>query len=166
MIYIIEGSNKVGKTTGLAFRKSNNEIVINNRYINNLMEDRKNESFISALSMLEFMVALNNIKFNVFIDRYHLSEIVYGKMFRNYTNDNMYALDRELQSIFGNDIALVLVKSDYHHITNDEKNDLIKIQEKFMEEFAKSNISKKYIIDSNDFVKGVFYEKCTNSIDN
>lgn len=157
MIYVIEGSNKVGKSTGLSYvAKRPNCLVINSRYINFAMVDREQESYISALTTLDCISDLSTQGMHIFIDRFHLSELVYGKMYRKYINKRMYAIDEILAG--RNDVALWLVVSGYSHVPAQvvEDKQLFEIQDKMICAFEESKIRNKIIISSDKFVTGNF----------
>ena len=159
MIYIVEGSNKVGKTTGieqiLKRDDSRKKITINNRYVNDMMEDRRHDSAISAYSMLDFIKELSIVEdLDVYIDRFHLSELVYGKLNRKYTNHSMYTIDEHLSKI--NNLKLVLITcNDYSHVEDKMKvSEYLEVQTNMKFAFNESMIKNKVIVTSDKFVKG------------
>lgn len=160
MLVIIEGSNKTGKTTGCMeiVKKRKDIFYINNRYVLDLMVDkiytdvRKKEAYLSSLSMLSLLDELDKLEDKIYLlDRFHLSELVYGKVERNYENEYMYKIDDEL-SKFKN-IKLILLTSKYNYVEdNIELKKLCEIQDEFIKEFSGSKIKNKIKTDRDGLV--------------
>lgn len=139
MIYIVEGSNRVGKTTYIKQKIKNDDIYIRNRYVLDYMKDYKHDSFISSLSMIDFIKELSNKNFDVYIDRFHISEIVYGKINRNYSNTDMLIVDDILSKI--NNLKLVFITSNYYHLAKINEESKLALYTTIQGEFE--NIIKK-----------------------
>ena len=152
MIYIVEGSNRVGKTTYIKEKIKENDIYIRNRYVLDYMIDHKHDSLISSLSMLDFIEELSKKDFDVYLDRFHISEIVYGRLFRKYDNYEMsYIIDDKLSKI--ENLKLIFITSDYYHLDKikekEKLNEYLSIQNMFRKEIIKSKIKDKEIINNN-----------------
>jgi len=146
MLTIFEGSNRVGKTSIIKkldpFGKA---IIINNRWINDLMVDRQQESLISAMSMLDVIEAAKETDF--ILDRFHLSEYIYGIMQRGYTNEKMFSIIDERLASWGPNVLLVLVHSDYMHVSSVPGLEMWKsIQRQFNVAYDRSKIENKMVI--------------------
>lgn len=90
MIVILEGPNKCGKTTlakhliekhGFAYFK---DTRIESRILTNEQKKEVIEHDIEAQANL--IMAISN-SINLIIDRFHITEYVYGKLFRNYESN-------------------------------------------------------------------------------
>lgn len=165
MIYILEGSNRVGKTSGInKILETKNENknkwnVVNNRYVLDEFDDNpKKQSYISSISMLGFIELIAKDKnMHWFIDRFHLSELVYGKNIRGYENEYMFDIDEKLSNIKG--VHLILIVSDFDYLYDDKSidrekiNEYIKYQNEFIKYFMQSKIKDKHIYTRNDFIE-------------
>lgn len=151
MIYIVEGSNRVGKTSWIKQNLKKDDIYIRNRFVLDYMIDYKHDSLISSLSMIDFMQNLADKDFDVYVDRFHISEIVYGNMFRHYNNEEMYIVDDMLSKI--KNLKLIFITSDYYHLDKikekERLNEYLNIQYMFKEIIGKSKIKNKEIINNN-----------------
>lgn len=128
MILIVEGSNKVGKTTFInaliEFERNNGEKVFlyNKRYLKNTERvsgcfevSDKDEASIRMLAEINMLTALNQQfpEMLIILDRFHLSELVYGKFYRGYVNASMFVIDDILSK---QDASLLLLQShEYEH---------------------------------------------------
>lgn len=110
MIVIVEGIDRVGKTTlakklekaGFVYLKD--EFILDDGFINNFSDYSlgKCDSFIAIAKKL------NEEGKNIVIDRLHFTEIIYGKAKRGQVNQTgCYALDMELANL-GAKLFLVL----------------------------------------------------------
>lgn len=150
MILIVEGSNKVGKTTFI--EKLSKELtdlgylvkVENRRVAKNKCEVTKD--VMAEITFTDFNNALVNEvhhvteKFVYILDRCYLSEYIYGKMYRGYENESVMKLDTFIaDSPF---IYQILFISNYSHIKDEEKKAEYKaIQNAFI---SKRNELKSY----------------------
>lgn len=102
MIIIIEGIDRVGKTTlcemieeryaeSVGFRRFRDDT----RYAHNYLKKEVNTEKINTLQNLldEGFVR------DVILDRYHITEFVYGVVERSYKNNCMYDIDRRLYEL-------------------------------------------------------------------
>lgn len=125
MILIVEGSNKVGKTTfieklielleekGIRTEIQNKRPAKNDKYevTKEKMADITISDFINALRK-----SLRNIdcKYLYIFDRSYISEYIYGKKYRDYENDEVMKLDRFISEIPF--VEQVFLASNYKHI--------------------------------------------------
>ena len=144
MIIVFEGSNKVGKSTIISkFEKMHNVTKIYNRELMEIMRNVKQESFIAANAMLDVLIPLSK-KQNIILDRFHLSEYVYGFLSRGYDcSAETEAIDKRLADAGA---LLVLVTSEYTHIQDMEKAlEYGKIQSQFLTAWRHSRMDKVQI---------------------
>ena len=116
----------------------------------NIIEENKAD--MVSLSMLDFIEELSKKDFDVYLDRFHISEIVYGRLFRNYDNDEMSnIIDDKLSKI--KNLKLIFITSDYYHLDKikekEKLNEYLSIQNMFRKEIMKSKIKDKEIINNN-----------------
>lgn len=154
MLIIVEGSNKVGKSTMISkLVKMHNVHSVYNRGIMDLMVDKEKESVISAMAMLSVVNSIGGQ--NVIFDRFHLSEYIYGVRNRGYENKAMFqVVDKELSEM--EDVLLIVLTSDYKHIEDIGKEYCheyyMQIQEEFKEAFYRSRIKHKLMLRLEDVV--------------
>lgn len=151
LIVVVEGLERTGKTTlckefekrGFVYFKDFNRI---NKHLCAGMESRLDTT-------LTFLQNLSENGVNVVVDRLHLSEYAYGKIFRNGRSANVDYIDNAISKL---NSVLILCKSD-----NDEeyKNRMLlkytpeqvrKLSEEFEYYFDKSEIKNKF---EYEFVK-------------
>lgn len=161
MILIVEGSNKVGKTTfinalanileadGIRVEIQNKRPAKNNEYevTKEKMADITKDDFINALRK-----SLANVNYNhVYIfDRSYISEYVYGKKYRGYENDEVLKLDKFISEIPF--VEQILLCSTYTHIEDNAKVlEYLDIQYKMMTQVMKceSTFSVQFIENEN-----------------
>lgn len=108
MVIIIEGIDRVGKTTlcemiedryreSVGFRRFRDDT----RYIHNHLNRQVNTEKINTLQNLLEAGFINNI----ILDRYHITEFVYGAIERSYKNVDMYDIDKRLADMAKKDTA-------------------------------------------------------------
>lgn len=123
MILIVDGSNRVGKSTliKVIHEEFPNSVVFNERYVKN-KEGHTSEvemssyfdGFTSALLSME----KENPEVLYILDRYHITELVYGQIFRNYNNIHMLDIDAMMVNAGA---KMLFLYSDYEHIDDLEK---------------------------------------------
>lgn len=102
MVIIIEGIDRVGKTTlsemieerykdFMDFRRFRDDT----RYIHNHLNREVNTEKINTLQNLLEAGLIDNI----ILDRYHITEFVYGAIERSYKNVDMYDIDKRLAEL-------------------------------------------------------------------
>lgn len=108
MIIIIEGIDRVGKTTlcemieekyveSVGFRRFRDDT----RYVHNHLNREVNTEKINTLQNLLEAGFIHNI----ILDRYHITEFVYGAIERSYKNIDMYDIDRRLAKLDSKDTS-------------------------------------------------------------
>lgn len=102
MVIIVEGIDRVGKTTlcemieeryrdSIDFRRFRDDT----RYIHNHLNREVNTEKINTLQNLLEAGLIDN----VILDRYHITEFVYGAIERSYKNVDMYDIDKRLAEL-------------------------------------------------------------------
>lgn len=95
MILILEGPNKVGKTTiAKQIEQDFGFTYFRDRQFNKIKPELiEYVTYFMAISQLNL---LKTLKENIIVDRFHATEWVYGNINRNYSNYKMWDIDREL----------------------------------------------------------------------
>ena len=123
MILIVDGSNRVGKSTliKVIHEEFPNSVVFNERYVTNKVGHTSEvemssyfDGFTSALLAME----KENPEVLYILDRYHITELVYGQFFRNYNNTHMLDIDVVMKEVGA---KMLFLYSDYDHIEDAEK---------------------------------------------
>lgn len=141
MIYIVEGIDRVGKTTLCNLMSERLEIgVLKDRMLHGeLQRDIVDEKIFTTVNALESMR-----KVDLIIDRFHLSEIVYGKIDREYDNEFMWEIDKRLAEM---ETMLILVEPENKTRLNiaswEHGDDLSEHAELFEKVFDESAIKMK-----------------------
>ena len=161
MILIVEGSNKVGKTTfinalanileadGIRVEIQNKRPAKNNEYkvTKEKMADVTKDDFINALRKSLANVNCNHV---YIFDRSYISEYVYGQKYRGYENDEVLKLDKFISEIPF--VEQILLCSTYTHIEDNAKAlEYLDIQYKMMTQImkCKSTFSVQFIENEN-----------------
>lgn len=161
MILIVEGSNKVGKTTfinalanileadGFIVEIQNKRPAKNNKYevTKEKMYEVTRDDFIKALKK-----SLDNVNKNYIciFDRSYISEYVYGNIYRNYKNEDVLKLDKFIADIPF--VKQLFLMSNYSHIEDNElKLKYSRIQYDMIYEVmkCKSSFTVKWIENEN-----------------
>jgi thymidylate kinase len=158
MLVIIEGIDRVGKTTlanrmvnELGFdkfevikkpiRKSETEIE---QVLTKTIETEKIYSVLPTLKIID----KNNV--NMLFDRFHISEYVYGLVDRRYVNKSMFEVDKILSKF--NNIVLILVNPIDIEKSSIEHGSDLKLHYIEMNKFFNiSHIENKIACTYNDF---------------
>jgi len=152
-IYIIEGIDRIGKSTiikEIINVKGFYNIVHYAKpqaldyYHNNLQEYQK-DSFINYFKLWKS-------KSKIIFDRGHLGEYVYSQIYRDYSGNYVYDLEKQYNN---SRIVLVLLITENFSICKDDGNSYNfmfkeKEQELFIEAFKLSGIKDKKIIKVNN----------------
>lgn len=156
-VVIVEGIDRVGKTTlALLLEKEHNAKIFKDATLSGVLErETVNEKIHTTLNMLTLWPK-NDI---IIIDRFHLSEIVYGVVDRGYLNEYMLEIDERLSKI---DAKLILTNpTDVEWSSKQHGSDLSQHDRLFRSCFRSSKIKQKYECDYNsiqsasEWLKGV-----------
>lgn len=170
MIVIIEGPNRVGKSTQIANLKNFYECkgmrvhVIHYEHIHLDPEkvykpdNMKDMAFVRYDDMLHLADEFAKDPQTVIIfDRAHLGETVYGPKFRNYSGDYVYDLELKYKDFLQNAYEFVFVDSPEHLLSREDGLSPTQgLEDKkyevgaFMDAFCKSNVVHKALIDIRD----------------
>lgn len=161
MIIIIEGIDRVGKTTlANKLQKELNYPIFKDlpKYINT---DFKNSDVNTAKIDLLINLFENNIIKDVILDRGHFTEYVYGIVNRNYINNYIQDMDERLSKL--NNLTLIYVKpEDLNRSIKEHGSDLTQ-HNNLMENCIKNSKIKNIITTSysklNDVVNFYKYKK-------
>ena len=155
MHIIFEGIDNVGKTTQIQkIQKYLYDKPIHKLHYSNFKDLNKNILDYSKQVYNQMVDLLNNDKYNLILDRAHLGEYVYGKKYRNYTDEEceyVFELEKKIKC----DVRLiVLIDSSNGSLLRDDglslsikKIDRLEEIERFKIAFKKSNIKNKILID-------------------
>ena len=151
MIIIVEGIDRVGKTTLCDKLKNECGFEI---FKDGFIAKRNMNEVIGAeklLSTLNFLKIVKNQ--NIVLDRFYLTEFVYGSLERGYTNNFIFKIDKEIAKL---DCALVLVKpTDIKQSSHNHGRDLKMHDCMFRALYYGSKIKNKTAIDYNGIDKFV-----------
>jgi nicotinamide riboside kinase len=153
MILVVEGANKVGKSTII----NNLKLIYGEENVINVYERQEHNEILQRgrkmFKYVNFAVGLSNIRYLeilekmdptklYILDRFHLTELVYGEFYRRYNAfDTFVELDTLLSKA---NAKLFLVQSKFNHIKDiDEIVRLTAIQDYMKVAFEKSTIKGK-----------------------
>lgn len=146
MILILEGVSGSGKTSlakilkryGFAYFKDN---FIAKRLDPMLLNEKKKDYIEARLEAQAAMVkAMANADVNVILDRFHLSEWVYGYVERGYSADYVWSIDEALAET-GDVRQIILTRNTKRDFANAEEEALqIKQQDMYTKALDKTKI--------------------------
>jgi len=149
LIVIVEGIDRVGKTTLCNMFAEKGFKYFKDVYFDGVPITRKIASE-KLRTTLEFLKLFKDE--NIVVDRFHMTEFVYGALERNYTSSEVEFIDKELALL---DAVLILVvptdKSDLKRASEAHGKDLKIYQATFEAFFKVSTIRKKYICKFDNF---------------
>lgn len=171
MIVIVEGIDRVGKTTlcnkihdlhGLPVFKHSNESFDYSKMDNDNETDK----------MLQLIELASITKSDVIFDRFHISDMVYGQLERNYeynkAKENFKKIDGRLSK---EDSILIHVYPSNHEnlmkASTEHGKDLLHYFEMFMEFYEKSKMNKIMICYENfdSFIKNTRLNGFVNEVE-
>lgn len=148
LIVVVEGLERTGKTTlckefenrGFVYFKDYNRI---NKHLCAGMESRLDTT-------LTFLQNLSENGVNVVVDRLHLSEYVYGKIFRKGHSANVDYIDNAISKL--NSVLIYCKDSDFEEYKNRmllkyTHEQVRKLSEEFEYYFDKSEIKNKFVYE-------------------
>lgn len=155
MIIIVEGIDRVGKTT--ICEKIIEEFSNRGKHIIRFRDDTRyhggHESMdinTEKINTLQSMIE-EGIVDNVILDRYHLTEFVYGSCDRGYLNIDMLDIDRRLRNyelVSGTVIVLIVVEPiDVIESSKEHGSDLSVHAALFEKMYNLSQVRHRYLID-------------------
>lgn len=152
MIIIVEGIDRVGKTTLINKLTEQSSFVKLKDY--NITKDYKDENFDTfSLGKLDtsfaFLKQLHEQGLTVIVDRLHLTELVYAKTTkRRCCEKEIYDLDRELSKLKA--ILIYVEPTDIHWSNEQANEDQTQRKKQFDYEYTLSHL-EKYNTNFNEF---------------
>ena len=145
MIIIVEGIDRVGKTTLCNKLKEEFDVPIlhHESIISNNKKDNENETDKSLLT-LEVCDITNS---SIILDRFHLSDFVYGTIERNYNIDSAIDHFKMIDNILSemNDVFLIYVlPTDIQESSKQHGKNLKIYDNEFYDLFKHSKIKNKW----------------------
>lgn len=174
-IYIIEGLDRLGKTTLIKNIKNAlgyYEVIhfgkpeLLDAYFNARYEGE--EQILRQKYLYQYNTFLNSMKLvssnsRLIFDRSWLGEAVYSNLYRGYDGNYVFDLEKEYNLYRKDYIRLILLTEDFKHSKHFKDDGLsfdpMKRQEEqqmFIDAFGKSEICDKIIINVTDINTGVF----------
>lgn len=158
---IIEGSDNTGKSTQADLLIKNlNHLTFHKMHYSALPfkdDKKKNQEYSLRMynDMFRIMNELKNSDINIIFDRSHLGESVYAPLYRGYSGDYIFNLEREYVNNLKNNLYLITLVNDPSTIySRDDGKSFYKNEEGVKAEVEgfkishkKSNIKNKLIIN-------------------
>lgn len=135
MIYVLEGTKCSGKTTFANALKEVCSVPVFHFYNRDLLKfDLKQDdaNFASCLSYVKAAIEIEktmNGACIILFDRLHLSEMVYGRYARGYTNDRMWIVDNILAANGAKGILFVSDTAENRSGKKEYKEEFVKMAE-------------------------------------
>jgi thymidylate kinase len=179
-IFIIEGLDRLGKSTliqGIRDELGYYEVIHFNKPQRLAIYDGKatTEGEVNKLqsfyyyqyTSFENMMLLMRSNANIIFDRAHLGEVVYSPLYRNYSGDYVFELEKQYSIGDLETVRLILLVEDFDKAKHfvDDGNSLgptekrFEEQERFISAFHRSLIKDKRIICVTDTTFGGFKNK-------
>lgn len=148
MVIILEGPNKCGKSLLAKYLVKNNGFAYFKDYTVNEKETKPGkltrivtEEQICAQARL--INTLNEYGFNLVLDRFHISEYVYGKIFRGY---NSKAIERA-EEILTSEVKLIVLSDVQIKLNERNGKDMSEIADLYIKGYSKSKLQKCLLFD-------------------
>lgn len=160
MVIIIEGIDRVGKTTLC-------DMIIDAIPFMNFVRFRDDTRYVHSFQNMDINTekinTLQNLMEqglvdNVILDRYHLTEWVYGGVDRQYENDEMWDIDKRMQENVPC-ILIYVVPTDVRLSSQEHGKNLSRHNAWFNEAYEQTVIENKVKVDYNTLVDAVEYVK-------
>lgn len=161
MIIIVEGIDRVGKTTLCEKLHSSLNIPVYKHIgpfkYTKMDNDNETDQLLQLLQMCKLQ------KNFVIFDRLHLTDYVYGIIERNYNvikaEENFKLLDDFIKDNFSDAVLLLVLPTDINKSSEKHGKDLINHNNGFYDLFKKSNIEYKYKCTYNTLDEAVTFVK-------
>lgn len=138
-LIIVEGIDRVGKTTICKSFEKNGYRIFKDAWLGPIVKDSALEKLNTCLQFFELFKDQK-----IVVDRFHLTEFVYGKIDRGYET-NISSIDRRLDAL---DAQLLLVVSkdsaDLARASREHGSDLAEHEKLFYSCFIYSQIKRKF----------------------
>jgi thymidylate kinase len=123
-LIIIEGTDNVGKDTqqNLIIEKLN-DLVFHKIHYSSLpfkTDVEKHFTYSNTMydDMFKLMLSAKEKNINIIFNRSHLGETVYGPLYRNYSGDYVFDIEKNYVDELRNDLYLITLTNDPHTIWN------------------------------------------------
>lgn len=123
-LIIIEGTDNVGKDTqqNLIIEKLN-DLVFHKIHYSSLpfkADVEKHFTYSSTMydDMFKLMLSAKEKNINIIFNRSHLGETVYGPLYRNYSGDYVFDIEKNYVNELRNELYLITLTNDPHTIWN------------------------------------------------
>jgi thymidylate kinase len=160
MIIIFEGPDRTGKDTQIQLLQSHFVKVDHMFHVLHYsgfkgVTNKKAFQFSKAYyqSMFEMLNHLD-CYYNLILNRSHLGEYVYGQMYRGYSGNYVFNIEKDFMDMMADMYLFVFFDKPENLIKRDDDNsfttDIAKKTEeieRFQEAFKKSHIKNKYLIE-------------------
>jgi thymidylate kinase len=121
---IIEGTDNVGKDTqqNLIIEKLN-DLVFHKIHYSSLpfkTDVEKHVTYSSTMydDMFKLMLSVKEKNINIIFNRSHLGESVYSPLYRNYSGDYVFDIEKNYVDELRNELYLITLTNDPHTIWN------------------------------------------------
>ena len=165
MIIIVEGIDRVGKTT-LCNRLSNEFNIPVHKY-KGIVDYKNMKNIEETDKMLMAIQLLQETNSNIILDRFSFSDYVYGLIERDYAtipaSKNLFLVDEALSKI--DDVFLILVEpTDIERSSLEHGSDLSMHKKMFDDVFKESHVKNKWKCTYNTIGEVVSFIKSKNNI--
>ena len=143
MVIILEGVNKVGKTTVADMLKTIGFMTYYNRQLltfeNTHSAKWHTKGQIDAITQMLNLMHESEVNIDFVLDRFHLSEMVYGKLDRKYAATYLKAVDERLAKIGA---KLIYMVDDIESVNQRTGKDMYSYCVAFDQAFIESKMDK------------------------
>lgn len=184
-VIFICGADRVGKTTQIRniqkfFEKQNRDVLVihySSIHVQNVGPFKSGAECVASRSRYEDMMHLADLYVNnrnlLVFDRAHLGEYVYSPMYRKYSGDYVFDLEKDHPLMIDNaklflftDAAENLCRREDGNSFSSDVENKKKELELFNEAFEKSNIKNKMIISIEDKDENAVWDIIKKELEN
>lgn len=175
MIIMMEGPDNVGKSTQikmlLKYLIDKPTYVIHFSGISGITSNESRKySELMYDDMFNIIKEANNNDRNLIFDRSHIGEFVYSPLYRNYSGEYIFDIEKKYLDIIKNVYLFTFIDNPVNLLKREDGNSFtIDVHKKeqeidlFKEAYRKTNIKHKYIVDVSEqsidsvhmFVRGI-----------
>lgn len=163
MIVVIEGMDRCGKDTCISYIKKsllqqNQNSTVHVMHYSNIpdgVEEVESRSFNMYVDMFRIIRYAIDNDINLILNRSHIGESVYSPIYRGYSGQYVFDIEKQFQDCLSEMKLIVLVDSSFRCADRDDgqslsKKSKVKMTDElflFTEALHKSNIHSKILID-------------------
>lgn len=159
MIILIEGIDRVGKTTlcNLLHNEINYPIYrhVGERNYKTIDNDVETDKFYQVLELCKLTYS------SMIFDRFHLSDYVYGVIERHYdinkANKNFESIEKFAEENLKDAILLLVLPTDIKRSSEEHGKDLTEYNDLFLEKYKNSKIKYKFQCSYNTLNEAVLF---------